>query len=110
MKLDEQLHPLSKKALNRKMIYESYESIFKSYRKKSVFKYISDKNLEIYIKAITNEKKDKTIEIIFPKELEYKIYKTGITEDNYIWKNIKNIKIPTLIIRANDSNTFFKSA
>ena len=108
--LDDSLHPLSKKTLNRKMIYEDYDSMYKSYRKKSIFKYINDKNLNIYIKSITKQNKDKTIKITFPKEWEYKIYKTGIVEDNYIWRNIKNINIPTLILRANESNTFFKSA
>jgi len=109
-RLDDYFHPLSKKTLNRKMNYNNYISIFKSYRRKSVFKYISDKNLMIYINSITRTRVDKSIEITFPKQWEYKIYKTGISEDNFIWKNIKNINIPTLIIRAKKSNTFFESA
>mgnify|MGYP006081049873 FL=1 len=108
--LDDYFHPLSKKTLNRKMNYKNFDSIFKSYRKKNVFKYITDENLKIYINSITRTKADQSMEITFPKQWEYKIYKTGISEDNYIWKNIKNIDIPTLIIRAKESNTFFESA
>ena len=109
-RLDDYFHPLSKKTLNRKMTYDSYDSIFKSYRKKNVFKYINNENLKIYINSITKINKDKSLDITFPKKWEYKIYKTGISGDNYIWRNIKNIDTPILIIRAKESNTFFESA
>ena len=110
LRLDDYLHPLSKKTLNRKMKYDNYDLIFKSYRRKNVFKYINDENLKIYINSITKVNTDKSIDITFPKEWEYKIYKTGISEDNYIWRNINKINIPTLIIRAKESNTFLESA
>ena len=110
IRLDDYFHPLSKKTLNRKMNYDNYDSIFKSYRRKNVFKYISDENLKIYINSITKIDEDKSLKITFPKQWEYRIYKTGISEDNYIWRNIKNIDTPTLIIRAKESNTFFESA
>ena len=44
------------------------------------------------------------------KEYEYSIYKTGLLKDNFIWKNIHKIEIPTLIIRAEDSNAFLEDA
>ena len=85
------------------------EEIFKSYRKKNVFAKISNENLQIFIDSLVTKIDDKYL-INYSKDHEYQIYKTGLIEDNYIWDNIKNIKIPTLIIRAEDSNAFLESS
>ena len=71
------------------MSYKNHDDIFKSYRRKLVFKKIDDKNLKIYINSITQEYNN-NLKIIYSKEWEYKIYKTGLIEDNFIWKRIKN--------------------
>ena len=63
-----------------------------------------------WVITITGTNSNKSIDISFPNDWEYQIYKSGITDDNFIWKNIKNITVPTLIVRAKDSNTFFESA
>ena len=102
-------HPWAKATLNRKMQYNSIDHIFKSYRNKEIFSKISDENLLIYIKSIT-KLKNKKINLTYPKEWEYQIYKTGLLVDQYIWKNIGNLEIPTLIIKARKSDTFLKSA
>ena len=41
---------------------------------------------------------------------EYKLYETGLIADLYIWKNIKNLKVPCLIVRAPESNAFLDSS
>ena len=74
-----------------------------------VFSNLSDNNLNIYIKSIT-EKTDNKVHIIYSKEWEYHIYKTGLIADMYIWRNIKNLKVPCLIIRAENSNAFLDSS
>ena len=102
-------HPWMNNTLNKKMIYSNHEEIFKSYRRKVVFSKINDKNLNIYIKSIT-EKIDDKLHITYSKEWEYHIYKTGLIADMYIWKNIKNLKVPCLIIRAEESNAFLNSS
>ena len=91
------------------MQYNSIDHIFNSYRNKEIFSKISDKNLLIYIKSIT-KLKNKKINLTYPKEWEYQIYKTGLLADQYIWRNIGNLEIPTLIIKARKSDTFLKSA
>ena len=91
------------------MIYNSYEDIFKSYRNKKVFSKIDNKNLNIYIKSIT-EKVDEQVHITYSKKWEYELYKTGLIADFYIWKNIKSLKVPCLIIRAEESNAFLHSS
>ena len=110
LKIHDFLHPWVKATLRRKMNYKDIESIYQSYRNKEVFSKINDENLYQYIDAITKKNNKGLIEIIYPKELEYQIYKTGLLADNYIWKNIKYLKVPTLIIRSNASNAFYKSA
>ena len=91
------------------MTYNNYEDIFKSYRNKKVFSKINDENLNIYIQSITKKINDK-IYITYSKNWEYMVYKTGLIADLYIWKNIKNLKIPCLIIKAEDSNAFLNSS
>ena len=110
LKIHKYIHPWVKATLKRKMKYPSYESIFNSYRKKNVFKKINDSNLSIYIKSITKTNDDGSLKITYPKEWEYQIYKTGLIADNYIWKNIKNITLPVLIIRSKSSNAFLEPA
>ena len=104
------IHPWVKATLKRKMIFKDFNSMFESYRNKDVFQKINDKNLSIYIKALTKENNDGKRTIIYPKELEYQIYRTSLIADSYIWKNIKTIQIPTLIIRSKKSNAFLKSS
>ena len=108
--LQNTFHPWVKATLNRKMTYNNFEEIFNSYRKKKVFSKIDDSNLKIYIESITQYKKDKKLHIIYSKEWEHTIYKTGLIADMYIWKNLKKLRIPTLIIRAENSTAFYDSA
>jgi len=107
--LQNKIHPWITNTLNRKMVYKNIEEVFKSYRKKAVFSKINNKNLQIYIDSIIKKNNESYI-INYSKNYEYQIYKTGLIEDNYIWKNIKNIEIPTLIIRAEQSNAFLKNS
>jgi len=109
LNLQRYFHPWINATLSRKMSYKNHDDIFKSYRRKQVFKKIDDKNLKIYINSITQEYNN-NLKIIYSKEWEHKIYKTGLIEDNFIWKRIKNIQVPTLIIKAEHSNAFMNSA
>ena len=47
LNLQKRFHPWINATLNRKMIYDNFDEIFKSYRKKIVFKKINDNNLKI---------------------------------------------------------------
>ena len=110
LRIHDFVHPWVKATLRRKMNYKDIDSIYESYRNKKVFKKINDKNLYQYIDALTKKNNNGLIEIIYPKELEYQIYRTGLLADSYIWKNIKHLQTPTLIIRSKASNAFYKSA
>ncbi len=109
LNIQNKFHPWLESTLNRRMKYDSFESMFNAYRKKTVFKKINDENLKLYINSlirITNQ----TCNIIYPKEHEYAIYKTGLLKDNFIWRNIHKVDIPCLIIRASESNAFLENA
>ena len=108
--LQKKFHPWINSTLNRKMNYKNFDEIFKSYRKKKVFSKINNDNLSLYIKSITKKLEDESLYITYSKEWEHKIYKTGLIVDNYIWKNIKLLKIPTLILKAEYSNAFINSS
>ena len=107
--LQNKIHPWINSTLNRKMSYDNYDQIFKSYRRKEVFSKINDENLKIYINSITKVRNNK-IHITYSKDWEYQIYKTGLISDMYIWKNIKDLSIPCLIVRAASSNAFLNSS
>jgi len=108
--LQNTVHPWVRATLNRKMIYDSFDDIFQSYRKKKVFSKIDNNNLKIYIDSITKIGYDNKLYITYSKQWEYIIYKTGLVADMYIWKNLKNLKIQTLIIKAEESTAFYDSA
>lgn len=109
LNLHNHTHPWIKATLRRKMQYNDINDIFNSYRSKKIFSKISDSNLLIYIKSITEIKNNKII-ITYPRQWEYQIYKSGLLADKYIWENIKKLEVPTLIVRAKRSNTFLRSA
>ena len=109
LNLQKKVHPWISSTLNRKMNYNNFDEIFKSYRRKKVFSKINDDNLKIYIRSITKELSDTSLQITYSKEWEHRIYKTGLIADNYIWENITKIKIPTLILKAQYSNAFITS-
>ena len=110
LKIHNYLHPWVKATLKRRMNYKNYNEILTSYRKKKVFNKINDENLSIYINSLIKINTKNSVQITYPKELEYQIYKTGLTADFYIWKNLKKLRIPTLIIRSKSSNAFLESA
>ena len=110
LKIHNYLHPWVKATLKRRMDYKNIDEILTSYRNKKVFSKINDENLSIYIKSIIKINTNKTLQITYPKELEYQIYKTGLSADFYIWNNLKKLRIPSLIIRSKSSNAFLKSA
>ena len=101
--LQEKVSGLSRSAKNKKMHYKNIDEIFYNYRKKEIFNLINDINLKKYIKSVTITNPDNSINISYSNQWERVIYNKGLLKDNYIWKNIHNLSIPCLIIRAEKS-------
>ncbi|MFH2039576.1 MAG: alpha/beta hydrolase [Chloroflexota bacterium] len=99
-------HPLIKAARYRRRKFSDIENIFNGYRRKPIFRYMNDENLRAYIKGITVPDKENGYKLAFSPEWEMRIYATGIWNDLDLWKNISKIKIPVLVMRGGETDTF----
>ena len=105
--LGEKTHPLIAGAKRRRRTFDDRESIFRGYRNRSIFRYMSDENLQIYIEGITKQKSDGSFELVFSPEWESHIYLTGL-RDFDLWRELPKLEIPTLIIRGAETDTFLE--
>lgn len=108
--LGEKVHPLIPAAKKRRREFKDLEILFRSYRTKSVFRYMSDESLKNYIAGITKPKADGNgYELAYTPEWETHIYLTGL-RDHDLWRGLANFDVPTLIIRGAETDTFLPSA
>lgn len=109
-RLLDQLHPLIRTTRYRRREFLNLETAFKGFRRKRIFRYFTDENLQIYLKGITRFNEESRYELIFSPEWEMRVYATGIWNDMDIWKRIKDLHIPLLVIRGSETDTFLKKA
>jgi pimeloyl-ACP methyl ester carboxylesterase len=107
--LGDRLHPLIRGAKKRRRVFDDLETVFRGYRSRNIFRYMSDENLRIYIEGITRPKADHTYELVYPPEWEAQIYRTSL-HDFDIWRDLPKLKVPTLFIRGAETDTFLESA
>lgn len=107
--LGEKVHPLIPATKRRRRNFKDLETVFRSYRTKPVFRYMSDESLKIYIEGITKPKADGEYELVYTPEWETHIYLTGL-QDHDLWRGLSRFKVPTLIIRGAETDTFLPSA
>ena len=107
--MGDRLHPLIPGAKKRRRTFDDLETVFRGYRTRPVFRYMSDENLRIFIKGITQPAGDGTYKLLYSPEWEAQIYRTGM-HDFDIWRGLPNLNIPTLFIRGAESDTFLESA
>jgi len=106
--LGNKVYPKISGALKRRRTFDDLDLVFHGYRNRSVFKYMSDENLRIYIEGITR-KTDHGYELIYSPEWESRIYFTGL-RDFDIWRDLPKLEVPTLFIRGAQTDTFLESA
>jgi len=94
--------PLVSRTLNRVDSWDSAERCFAHFRPKGVFKKISDEGLWDYVNHGTFTDDEGRLRLVYSKEWEAHCY---LLVHN-VWKILAQIKLPVLIIRAADSNTF----
>jgi pimeloyl-ACP methyl ester carboxylesterase len=107
--LGKRFHPRVAGALKRRKTFDDLETVFRSYRTREVFKYMSDESLRIYIEGITKPNPKGGYELIFSPEWESHIYLTGL-QDLDIWRALPKLQVPTLVIRGSESDTFLPKA
>ena len=107
--LADRVHPLIVGAKKRRRAFDDLETVFRSYRSRTVFRYLSDENLRIYIEGMTRLRADGTYELAYPPEWEAQIYRTSL-QDFDIWRGLPKLDVPTLFIRGAETNTFLETA
>lgn len=105
--LGSKLHPKITGAMKRRRTFDNLDIVFRGYRTREVFKYMSDESLRAYIEGITKQKPDGGYELAFSPEWESHIYLTGL-RDFDLWRELPKLEVPTLIIRGAETDTFLK--
>ena len=107
--LGERFHPLIAGAKKRRRTFDDLETVFRGYRSRNIFRYMSDENLKIFIQGITQPKVDGGYELVYPPEWEAQIYRTGM-HDFDILRDLPKLEVPTLFIRGMETDTFLENA
>jgi len=107
--LGDRIHPLIKGAKRRRRAFDDLETVFRGYRNRSIFRYMSDENLRIYIEGITHRKTDGSYELVYSPDWEAQIYRTGL-QDFDLWRDLPKLKVPALFIRGVETDTFLENA
>lgn len=102
------LHPLIPLALRRRRTFDDLEKVFQAYRRRPLFRYFSDEALRTYIHGIVQPGANGTYTLAYSPEWEARIYYTGVWRDWDIWRNLPALRVPTLILRGAETDTFLE--
>lgn len=103
--LGEKVHPLINGANKRRRTFDNLENVFRGYRSKKIFRFMSGDYLRQYIKGMTKPSREGGYELVYSPEWEARIYLTG-SRDFDLWHGLPELKVPTLIIRGAETDTF----
>lgn len=106
--LGNKVHPKIAGALKRRRTFDNLDLVFRGYRNRAIFRYMSDENLRIYIEGMTR-KTEHGYELVFSPEWESRIYLTSL-RDFDIWRDLPKLEVPTLFIRGAETDTFLENA
>ena len=107
--LGDRLHPLIPGTKKRRRTFDDLQKVFRGYRNRSIFRYMSDENLRTLIGGITRSAGDGSYELIYSPEWEAQIYRSGL-QDFDIWRDLPALEVPTLFVRGAETDTFLESA
>ena len=114
--LADRFHPLIAGAKKRRRSFDDLETLYRGYRDRQVFRYMSDENLRIYIEGITRESGNGReaspyggYGLVYSPDWEAQIYRTSM-QDFDIWRGLPRLEVPTLFIRGAETDTFLESA
>ena len=103
-----QLHPLVHAARHRRQQFDNLDRLFNGYRHKQVFRFMNDSILRTFIEGIACPD-DRGYKLCYSTEWEMRIYGTSVWHDMDIWRGLPHHKIPLLIIRGAETDTFWSS-
>jgi pimeloyl-ACP methyl ester carboxylesterase len=107
--LGDRLHPLIPGAKKRRRTFDDLERLFQRYRSRSIFRYMSDENLRIFIEGITRPRADGGYELVYSPDWEAQVYRTGM-HDFDIWHELPRLDVPALFLRGAETDTFLEDA
>ncbi len=107
--IGDRLHPLIRTAQKRRRTFDDLETVFRGYRTRPLFRYMSDESLRAYIAGIAKPSTNGRYELAYSPEWEAQIYRTGL-RDFDIWRNLPKLEVPTLILRGAETDTFLENA
>jgi len=108
--LGHRLHRLIPITKARRRTFNDLDRLFNGYRRKDLFKYMNDESLRAYITGITSPEATGGYRLSYSPEWEVRIYYTGIWHDLDLWRGLRSLKTPLLIIRGAESDTFLAAA
>ncbi len=100
-------HPKIPGALNRRRHFDDLDTVFRGYRRRSVFRNLSDESLRAYIAGMTRPGAGGGYELVYSPEWEARIYYTGIWRDLDLWRGLQRLNVPTLFLHGAQSDTFW---
>ena len=102
------IHPHITTTLKRRREFDDLDRVFKSYRRRSTFNYMDDDALRAYIEGIACQINNGHYQLCFSPEWEAQIYYASIWQDMDIWRNLNLLRVPALIIRGAQTDTFWR--
>jgi pimeloyl-ACP methyl ester carboxylesterase len=102
------VHPLVRATRIRRQHFDDLDRLFKGYRRKKIFRYMGDVELRAYIEGISCPESH-GYKLCYSAEWEMRIYVTSVWHDLDIWRGLPGLKIPLLIIRGEETDTFWTS-
>ena len=103
------LHPLVKTAKNRRQEFADLDRLFKGFRRKPIFRYMSDESLNAYIEGITCKDDRGSYQLCYSVDWEMRLYITAVWRDMDIWRGLPKHEVPTLIVRGEETDTFWEN-
>jgi pimeloyl-ACP methyl ester carboxylesterase len=104
------LHPHITNTLKRRREFDDLERLFIRYRERANLKYMDDDSLRAYVAGITRPKANGGYELAYSPEWESRVYYASIWRDMELWRALPQLKIPTLIVRGAQTDTFVESS
>lgn len=99
-------HPLVANADQRRRQFDDLDRLFNGYRRKYIFRYMDDDSLRSYVEGIACPTDEGNFQLCYSAEWEVRIYVTGVWRDMDIWRGLSDLKVPTLIVRGAETDTF----
>ena len=104
----QRLHPHILTTQKRRREFDELERLFPRYRERATLKYMDDEALRAYIEGMVIPKENGGYQLAYSPEWESRVYYASIWHDMDIWRALPTLKVPTLIIRGEQTDTFFE--